>query len=267
MSLAILIGASAWLVNEGLSSWVFTRAEQPSIVRQGPPPSPYFAPAAKDVSVSGVTTYECTDGCDLPDGADAQIAAWQTQYTDWQSSVDNNSRQRRNIVNALSFLLVALPVFILHFRIVRRDHNSEEKRTIRSTYFYGLSLISLLMAVASIGFLVNLGLNEWISPGEENPNGRYYPVPAEVAVMEKSAITSILNCKDKCDIDPAAVELANQWEDDYQAYQEKSIDNGVSTKHQTAAGMLAILLIASPVFWYHFTSIRGKKSPTPTLQA
>jgi len=261
MSLAIVIGATVYLANEGLSAWVFTRAQQPTILRQGPPPSLYFSDLRKEVPV-GPTTYSCTDQCDLPEDAKTQVTAWQTQYAEWSSAVANNSRQRRNIVNALSFLIVAVPVFFLHYRIVRRDRDSEDKRTIRSTYFYGLSLISLLMVIASVGFLVNLGLNEWISPGE-NPNRNYYPTPIQVTAEETSGVTSVANCQDKCDLSTEVVAAAAQWPKDYQAYQQAS-QNGVSSKHQTAAAMLSLLLVAAPVFWYHFTGIRKKKeSVTP----
>ena len=126
ITLAIVVGSLVYLVNMGLKTWVFTQADQGPSTRLGPPPTLYLSDTTgsvqptKDVAVLG-SKLECADTCSLTDSQKTSIATWETNYKSWITAVDDPGSQRaRDAVVALSFLIVALPFYLIHFRIVQR---------------------------------------------------------------------------------------------------------------------------------------------------
>lgn len=278
VTLAIVVGSVIFLINLGLKVWVFTDANT-NANYYGPPPSLALdattsTDSAKIEAVPTSTVLTCTDTCTLTATQKTNIDSWKTSYTSWKEAAhDTNGRNARDAVAALSFLIVALPFFIIHYRVVQRDHkNTEEiesdKLVIRPTYFYFVSLGSLLMIVIAGGFLINLVLKTWVFPaaGEaDTVASRAYSSP-EALVVEKSSVVSISDCGEKCGLDAETVTLAKEWVTDYDAWQTETSE-GNNNVHRQAASAIPFIVVGIPLLWYHWEVVRkeakGKKAATP----
>ncbi len=97
VTLMILVVSAGDLINLGLKTWVFPAADQPAYV--APCPTPVAMPDGK------------------PAVADQAVCEQQRAEQQRQALV----QKEQNAVRDLSFLLVAAPLFALHFRIVLRD--------------------------------------------------------------------------------------------------------------------------------------------------
>jgi len=258
VTLAIVVGSVIFLFNLGLKDWVFTEAE-PLNYRLGSPPSLYLgARITPEAAEQDILT--CEDSCELSVSQQGNIEIWEENYTQWQTSKNNpNSDLARDAVNALSFLIVALPLFIIHYRIVQRDNKkgrSERRSVVRPSYFYFVALSSLLMMVIAGGVLVNLTLKTWVFPsaGEADKSTRYNE-PIEMRLAEESSVQSIVDCGQACGINENTISLASQWITDYGEWQEAatvSYDN----VHRQAASTIPFIIVGIPLFWYHWSTIR-----------
>lgn len=276
VTLAIVVGSVIFLINLGLKVWVFTDANT-NANYYGPPPSLWLdsgsaADTAK-VEAGSPIVLECADACELTATQKESIESWKSSYASWQESAKNvNGRNARDAVAALSFLIVALPFFVIHYRIVQRDHRQaaeedKDKLVIRPTYFYFVSLGSLLMIVIAGGFLINLVLKTWVFPaaGEaDNQASRMYATQ-ETLVSEKSAVISLTECGEQCGLDAETVALASQWAIDYDAWQTESNAESNNT-HRQASSAIPFILVGIPLLWYHWSAVRreakDKKSET-----
>ncbi len=258
VTLGIVVGSTIFLINLGFKSWVFTEAE-PTAYRAGTPPSlsvsEKFAPVEEPEAF-----LTCEDTCTLTSEQSDTIETWETNYATWQeSSKNSNSGRARDAVNAFSFLIIALPFFLIHFRIVQKDAKKEtekERAVIRPTYYYLISLASLLMIVIAGGMLINLGLKTWVFPsaGEADKVNQYDRVEP-YQLSEKSSIYSIVDCGEKCGVDKETTALANQWITDYEAWDEASLHAYDNTQRQ-AASTIPFIIVGLPLFWYHWNTVR-----------
>ncbi len=275
VTLAIVAGSLIFLVNLGLKSWVFTKADQLSS-RLGPPPvlyldstTPSEATKAAAPAAPGATVLTCKDACQLTDAQKSNIDSWKASYASWQeASAHPESQRTRDAVAALSFLIVALPFFIIHFRIVQKDAKQsvdEEHGVIRPTYFYFISLASLLMVVIAGGFLINIALKTWVFPSAQQADklaSNIYPV--QQVSSERDSVKSISACGEKCGIDKETVALANSWITDYDAWQKEVSTPQNSTQRQ-AASSIPFVLVGIPLFWYHWSIVRKQSKDKKDL--
>jgi len=270
VTLGIVVGSVIFLFNLGLKSWVFTEAE-PEIYRLGAPPTLYLGVKSIPEATAEQNVLTCQDECELTSVQQSNIAAWQDDYTQWQATKDNpNAGIARDAVNAFSFLIVALPLFIIHYRVVQRDNKKEKsagRSVVRPSYFYFVALGSLLMMVIAGGFLVNLVLKTWIFPsaGEADKATRYSE-PIAVRLSEESAVHSIVDCGEACSLDKETVALASQWVTDYGEWQEvstKSYDN----VHRQAASTIPYIIVGLPLFWYHWNVVRKESKDKKNQQS
>jgi hypothetical protein len=265
ITLAIAVGSLIFLVNLGFKSWVFTEADQGPSVRLGPPPTLYLADTTgsvvptKDVAVLG-GKLECDEECTLTDSQKNTISTWKTSYQDWISGSANPGSQRaRDAVVALSFLIVSLPFYLIHFRVVQREWKQEadqERSVIRPTYFYFVALAALIMMVVAGGFLINLGLKTWVFPSagqaDKLQTSTLTPI---MATPEGEAVKSMVSCGSACGLDQETVDLANRWQIDYDAWNAEISQNVNNTQRQ-AATSIPFVLVGIPLFWYHWSVVR-----------
>ena len=124
ISLFLLVFSAGQIVNIGLKTWVFPKADpnynqrcdDSGNIYYGGGPAPM---ATKPIDANGqpVAVKEPT--------AEEKAAAKKTCE---QNLADQRSADRQNqLVSALSMLLVALPVFIFHFRIVQKERNEDKE--------------------------------------------------------------------------------------------------------------------------------------------
>lgn len=263
VTLSIVVGSLVFLVNTGLKTYVFTGAD-PVLFRIGAPPTLFFpSKATTDVIAPEVLT--CTGACTLTSDQKTTIASWQDNYTSWlDSKAKPNSQRASDLVAALSFLIMAVPFFIIHFRIVQKDAKKEETPehgVIRPAYFYFISLASLLMIVIAGGMLINLALKTWVIKNADQPNQPYAvsqmvksSAPSSAIYSETAALQSVIDCGAKCGIEDKTVTLAKQWLVDYSDWQKVSAD--YNNKQRQAASAIPFVLLGIPLFWYHWSVVR-----------
>jgi hypothetical protein len=268
ITLAIVVGSLIFLINIGFKSWVFPEAD-PVLYRIGPPPALYM-PSKTAPEAAGLTVLSCDSECKLTADQKASLASWQDSYISWSESKDKPNSQRANeIVGALSFLLVALPFFIIHFRVVQKDANkdteSKQHGVIRPVYFYFVSLAALLMIVIAGGWLINVGLKTWVIKSANQDINTLKSASSPVLYSDSSAIQSVADCGAKCGLEQRTIDLAQAWKLDYLEWEKTSFNNN----QRQAAGSIPFILLGIPLFWYHWSVVRKeskeKKEQTPPI--
>ena len=110
---------------------------------------------------------------------------------------------------------------------------------IKKVYLYLVSLISLIILVIAAIILINLALKTWVfTKADDN---YYYPVSISCSET-KNADGSVVPSKDPACTDP-----------DYQEKERAAEDiRRAAKKQQDASQALAMIIIAAPVFLYHW---------------
>lgn len=268
---AFILGIALVTLGASLGSLVFLgnlglRVALPNADQQRSydwPPTPYLY----DQKTGPVTTtVACTEGCELTDSQKASFTEWKQQFRDWQTrQTQPQSRYGRDLVNGLSVLLIAAPLFVLFFRWVQRDARSGRSiPSMRSFYFYGFALVGLLATIISGILLVNVGLRTVFLPAD-NGGVIATSVPRPVGPTEGNAAQTILNCAERCGMSADDIALVQAW-------QTASVQTPPphNARQSDLATNLPILLVGLPVFLYHFITIRRETragtppSATPT---
>lgn len=270
IGLAIVVGSVTFLLNQLAAATIFPKADDFSFTRGVPPPL-FFESAtasgetAKPVAVEVSQQLSCTGACTLTDAQRRSVDSWKASYQSWKDQ-SPLARRGQNVVNALSFLLVAAPLYLLHFLWIQRKRRAEGQlpTTLNATYLYTVSIVGLLIVVISGALLLNLGLKSaFLSDDAQKPQNRY-PVMAN----DTAAIQSLIDCQGKCaGLTDEDVRLAAEWKGENDAFQTAQNDLG-SQRQRDLANNLPLLLVGIPLFWFHFAAARrdsGKQDqPTTT---
>jgi hypothetical protein len=110
LGLVLVVIASVGLINLGLKTWFFN-TEDPWVSQ---PPMPYFSGKVEVLA-------SCDD---LSDEDRALVNQWLLDYESWEQNSQRNYQRSRNnesAANNLALFLVGLPLFLFHWRIVRRE--------------------------------------------------------------------------------------------------------------------------------------------------
>lgn len=114
VGLILLAIGSVRLLDMGLRAFVFTQAEAPErlMMRQPPYPAPVRTPAA-------------AEGGDLTPEARAQLDTWLEDYERWKEQAERidpvTARRHRDAASSLAMILVGLPFYLFHWRLIRRE--------------------------------------------------------------------------------------------------------------------------------------------------
>jgi len=138
----------------------------------------------------------------------------------------------------LLYLLAFVPVIILIiiFAFVVRTGQDEKAKnmSLKKAYLYIVSIIALVIAMIGAITLLNMALKTWVFPKADQ---NYYSYPA-------------------CPVspDPKATSTCDQVAMD----QQKQLDqeNQAAQKQRDAAQALAMLIVATPVWYYHWKMAR-----------
>ena len=107
--------------------------------------------------------------------------------------------------------------------------------SLKKAYLYLVSTISLVIAVIGAIMIINLGLKAWVfTKADQN----YYSYPCTQPVADPSGKT--IAC-DQATID---------------AQKKQAEDNQTSQRQNTAAQAIAMIVVASPVWWFHWRMAR-----------
>lgn len=110
-------------------------------------------------------------------------------------------------------------------------------QNIKKIYLYLVSLVSLIILVVAGIMLINLGLKTWVL--RKADKNYYYPVTCDAARAPEAA--------------PKAVECDPQTQEKQRQADE---ENRAAQKQRDAAQALAMIIVASPVFYFHWRLAR-----------
>jgi hypothetical protein len=266
--LAIAVAASVFVVYLGLSTWVFTKAPYNNgavMYDRAAPPLPLTVVTKEGLSTLAPTyVRQCTTTCDFTTDEVTAIHSWATQYKSWTLESSNTvdpyaTAKRRDLVNALSFLLVSAPLFFVFFRFIRRPRESGPT-VVRSVYFYYVAFAGLVLAVVSAAILLNTGLKSIAGVTEDSP--KPIPQPLNTDDPNTQFVQSIVRCAPLCGFSAEEVALAQRWPMDYQKQFSYHL-SGTSKTQGDLAQNIPLLLVGIPLFWYHFAVVRREGTAKP----
>jgi hypothetical protein len=124
LGLVLLVIAGVRFVDMGLKAFVFTKAEEEQrLIRKAPPMVP--------VSLQRVEKVQEEEEVCLSEAEKAAIEQWLTEYKDWQeesSKIDYvTARRHRDASLNLAMILIGLPLYLYHWRIIKRETRNREE--------------------------------------------------------------------------------------------------------------------------------------------
>lgn len=261
VSFVTLLGLTLGLIgvlNVGLRSWVFTKAT--FATQSSTPPVPYLVSKAP----AGTTTtplLTCTNGCTLSQEQKDSLTQWENEYRVWKNATDEKAHRASQLITALSFLIIALVVFIPHWMLAKRDrHESGHTTPLRVTYLWAVSFVMLVAGVVAGGFLLNTTLKSvFLKTGTDTNIRSTQPV----FVQQTGDVDSIVTCGATCGVDPVTVTHAQEWRQAYDAsLAQTPQEQEQRNRHNLFALTIAAILATIPLFVYHFLTV-WKETKTP----
>ncbi|MFA6042065.1 MAG: DUF5671 domain-containing protein [Patescibacteria group bacterium] len=263
IALGFVVGASVYILNFVGKVSVFPEAE---VSFRGTPPGLFFNPS-KD-GAAPILTVTCTDTCSLTEADRTSIRDWQANYTSWQDQPSRSTNRNRGLVNALSFLIVALPIFWFHFRTAQRDFKAEAQqpqpdpkragRTIRTFYFYLVAFAAIVMFIISAGVTINTSLRTWLLAEGSTTNEIAKPF-ASSGTSDTEGVTSLAACAEKCKLDTTLVTQLADWQVDYDQAKAEMEQQRTKDWQRTLAMSIPFLLASIPLFWLHWLVIQRER--------
>lgn len=250
LSLMVMAGSIVSLGYLGLRTWVFTDAQYQGYVAT---PVDLYDTVRTDASTELPTGFPAcaadTQTCPLTDNQKIAVENWATDYQRWQNQMQLGNR--RDVINAVSLLAVSLPLFVFFFLLIHRSRHGEKPSNVRPVYFYGTSFVTLAVMVIGVGLLINVGLKSWLLPPDAE---RWqYAYSTKVAGQEDN-VPNMSSCVSVCKMPADYVTLAEKWRQDMDAANEKQ--KTINPYDGTFASSLPLIVVAIPLFAYHFSLAR-----------
>lgn len=124
VGLALLVIGGVRFVDMGLKAFIFTKAEQEERLMYKQPPAPYPLEKFQGIAESGQTTVS------LSEQERTTFDQWLADYKNWQAQRDAidpvTARRHRDASMNLALILVGLPLYLFHWRIIRRETKQRE---------------------------------------------------------------------------------------------------------------------------------------------
>ncbi len=263
--LAFIVVSVIYLLQLGLRSWVFTKAQDPYHYIS-PPPTLYLS---SDKATSGPVLYGCSEKCEFSDVDKEQLKSWKESYQEWKKDQSGTSsvtlQRKRNLVNASSFLIVALPLYWWFFFVMLQKEakkardQGQKPGPLRSVYFYLVAFSGLIGVVVSAALLVNTGLNAALKIDEDKSQPR---PELTVPQIDRNGVKSVINCAEKCSFTAEDKRLAEAWLADYDQWQKNNVTTfpPPSSSQTSLANNIPILVVTLPLFLLHFLIIRRESA-------
>ncbi len=273
--LGITVGSSIALLSTTFTNYVFPSAKEYQR-RYNSPPGLFLSGVVPIESSDGVNVktsiapqsapYACTTECQFTEDEKTAVTTWKTSYAQWRDENTGSLLFRRDLAIILPFLIVALPLFIIFFRLMQKGAVAEMAETkkispIRSLYFYFIAFGGLLVAVIGAGGTINIGLNSLLKTSTDINGNVSEPMRA---TSDEGAVKSIITCADQCGFSADDTALANQWLTDSKDFAERQNKSTGKTANDLSI-YLPLLLVGIPLFWYHFARIRKETQDTHTV--
>ncbi|OPL11965.1 MAG: hypothetical protein AVO34_01730 [Firmicutes bacterium ML8_F2] len=121
VGLVLLIIGLVRFVDMGLKAYVFTKAEDEERLYDLKPPTPYELMEVVRIKDNSELSREQKDA----------IERWLGDYDEWVERSENfdavTARRHRNASTNLSMILIGLPLFFYHWRIIQRETKKKKK--------------------------------------------------------------------------------------------------------------------------------------------
>ena len=120
IGLIVFIIGSVTIINTGLKAFVFKKAD---LNYNSGPSEIYLAK-----SVNQVDALKTCDNLTAEDKANIEM--WLADYKIWQENQKNQdpvtSTRQREASTAIAMILVGFPIYLIHWRIIKKEKHSEE---------------------------------------------------------------------------------------------------------------------------------------------
>jgi len=124
VGLALLVIGLVRFIDMGLKAFIFTKAEEEQRLYNRQPPIPYQIERIEKIE-------KVKDEEELSEEERALIRQWLADYESWQeksSKVDPVTAERhRDASINLSMILVGLPLYFYHWRIIRKETKNKKE--------------------------------------------------------------------------------------------------------------------------------------------
>jgi len=131
VGLALLIIGGVRFVDMGLKAFVFTKAEQEQRILYQTLPYPSLS-LEKIAEVEDEEIEKKEGEITLSQEEKARIDQWIADYNDWKerrSKIDPvTARRHRDASMNLALILIGLPLYLYHWRIIKRETKNKKRR-------------------------------------------------------------------------------------------------------------------------------------------
>jgi len=124
VGLALVVSGAYRLVDLGLKSWIFTKADAERSSYIAKPISLGYDPEFASMT----SIKNCSEKCELNQVQIAAIDEWMEDYDAWKErteqdeEIDYRTQQRqRQASNAIAMLIVGLPLYLFHWGVIKKD--------------------------------------------------------------------------------------------------------------------------------------------------
>lgn len=125
VGLVMLTIGAVQLVQLGLKTWVFPQADAPL---RYPTPLPITGkPGGLTQQEFAEAIKACQKNCQLTKAQQEFLAGWQKDYQEFKArqeefpQINRTQDRQRQATNALGFILVGLPLYWYHWRVIKKD--------------------------------------------------------------------------------------------------------------------------------------------------
>lgn len=123
VGLALLVTGGVKFIDMGLKMFVFTKAEEPERLQQM-----YYYPTP--ISVAKLETYQ--ESGELTAEEKETLKDFLANYKEWQEKEANidyvTSNRQREASNNLAMIIVGLPLYLYHWRIIKKETKEKEEK-------------------------------------------------------------------------------------------------------------------------------------------
>lgn len=268
VTVLILSASLVSLFDTGLRATAFTKANTLPSYKQTPPT--LYLPTATTTTPEKVVSnaLACTSPCSLTAEQKDSITAWEQQYKDWKQTTSVSFQRSQSLVLAISFLVIALIVYVFHWMLASRDHKQHASTAMRITHFWAVSFIMLITVVISAAFLLNTTLKALLIKGDTGTADTVAMMNPSPVSAERTGVDSIVTCGSACGLSASTIQAAHDWQNDYAAVlKQSSKDLATRNRHNGYVKEIAFLIVALPLFVYHFKTVwqetkKGQASTT-----
>lgn len=126
VGLALVVSGSVRLLDMGLKVFIFTKADDQQKLQNY-----YSSPIVPVSSIEKIQNYQQSTSTELTAEEKATLKTWLVDYQKYQeqaSKIDYLASQRqRDASSSLAMILVGLPLYLYHWRIIRKETKEEKQ--------------------------------------------------------------------------------------------------------------------------------------------